>query len=194
MIYNIKVTTRLERYEEYHSQIIGNLIRPSASAIIDSKNILEEIIENKKIDENQYQSLELNQVKFITKFEELRYFAIKVIDTEQKYDIASAHIDLLNYLRTFKYDNEFFNGQLDYKNPKEKKLANKELEKFLSMKQVMTDYSNIFIKELGDYKTGKLENSSHLYDYEYNVNNEKWILVLSKIFQYNRDSQYKDEF
>lgn len=194
IVFNIKVVSKLKKYEDYHSQKVGNSIRPAASNAIKSKNILEEIVKNKKIDENQYQELEVGQLTSLRDLHELRYFANRVINTKKKYDIPSDYIDFLNYLRRFKYDNEFSNRKFDYTNPKEKILTSQELEKFQIMKLVMTDYSNIFIKGLSDYKTGELENSKHFYDYEYNMNNEKWILVLEKIFQYNRDSQYKDKF
>ncbi|MFW5891396.1 MAG: hypothetical protein ACOCUI_04175 [bacterium] len=194
LFYNIEVVAKLKRYEDYHSQEIGNSTRSAASSSISSKNILERVVKDEKINENQYQELENDQRILVVELFGLRYFANRVIDSNKQYDIPSDYMKFLYYLERFKYENDFLSGKFDHKNPKVKILTNEELKKFQIMKIVMTEYSDIFVNDLGDYKTGKLDNSSNLYENDYNVNNEKWILVLEQIFQYNQNSQYKDEF
>jgi hypothetical protein len=194
IFYNIEFVTKLKRYEDYHSQEIGNSIRPAASSSISSKNILEKVVEDKQIDEIQYQELENDQRILVVELFELRRFANQVIHSDKQYDIPSDYMNFLYYLERFKYENDFLSEKFDHKNPKVKILTHDELIKFQIMKIVMTDYSSIFINDLGDYKTGELDNSSNLYENDYNANNKKWVLILEQIFQYNRDSQYKNEF
>lgn len=192
--YNIKVTTKLERYEDYMSERIGNLVRPAACDIIESKEVLKEIAASGKINQIQYIELRTANSNFNKNLSELRQFANKVISKDEKYDLTPIYLNFWRFLEEIKFNAEFSDIDLDYENPKEKILTDEELRKFKIMERIINDYSNIFIEGLNDYRTGKLENSHHLYDIEYNVRSERWILVLEEICKYNFNSQYKDEF
>ena len=194
IIYCSRISSELERYKEYHTNKIGNLMRPIASDVMECKEILTQIVENKKIDQNQLEMLISNQSIFKMSIYELEDFANQVIDDEQEYDIPQDYIDFDWFLYDFEYTSQITSGKYDPSKLKEKVLSSEELEKFVIMKQVMSDYSEIFVNGLSDYKNGEFDNRGGFYDDEYDVDSEEWILVLMKIFQYNRDSEYKDQF
>lgn len=195
IILNIRIIPQMIRYEKYMSQEIGNTVRPMASGIIIARDNLEEIVQAKRIDENQYMQLLNTYRDFTIGCSELRYFVNRV--KSHDYDYFNIGIELNNdihyFLQMFKYKMKFSEPGVK-PTPEVKQLTDEEIAKFKIIYEVTKDYSNIFINNLGDYKTGELRNREGLYDDEYNINNETWIRVLQKIFKYNYESKYKNEF
>lgn len=193
IIFNIKVLSQMNRYEKYMSQEIGNTVRPMASQIIKARDNLEVVIQTNIIDENQYKQLLNTYTDFKVGCSELRYFVNYVKTHDYDYFNTGSVIDIHYFLQRFQYKMKFSEAGENHK-LETKQLTEEEMTKFKIIYEITKDYSNIFIDNLGDYKDGELRNNEGLYDDEYNINNETWIRVLQKIFMYDHESKYRNEF
>lgn len=192
LVVNIRVISKQIKYERYLSNEIRNTFIPMINGILDSQDILEEIIETERISQVQYKIL-LNSYKdFTVGCGDLRYIINQVNPRDYEYFNRGIQLDIYYYLQMFGYEMNLHYGIIE--NIEFKELTNEELKKFKIIREVTGDYSDIFIKELGDTKTGEVTNNEGKSYYEYDINDEKWILVLQEIFKYNRESKYKDEF
>lgn len=192
IILNIRIIPQMIRYEKYISNQIGNTVRPMASRIIKARDDLKVIIQTKRIDENQYIQLLNAYEDFTLGCGKLRHFVNRVKAHDYNYFNIGIELDIHYYLQMFRYKMKFSEPGVKPK-PEVKQLTDEEVAKFKIIYEVTKDYSNIFINNLGDYKTGELHNREGLYD-DYNINNETWIIVLQKIFKYNHESKYKNDF
>lgn len=185
---------RLDKYEEYTSEKVGNLIRPAAYGIMESEDILREVIKSGEINEHQFQSLYADNIELIKCLHELHYFKFRVLEL-YCHSGGLRYIDIQGLLNKIKYSAGFCDVHYDRNNIKKKKLSDDELEIFKIVKKVMNDYSNIFNDEQNYFiVTGECHSSwdnSPYYHLDYGKEIEKGLKFIEEICTYNFNSPYR---